>query len=176
MAKVSAKEPGPLLGAVMTAVHAVLMPEAFGDLKPVTKTYKGYTIRTTGGRNGEAFLQFAKRAIDLTDRLPPDLLALVRSMTDIRLEPMNAGGAGALAFGTFKRDRKTGPFYMSFVTNYIGRDPGHMVAALAAGGVYLRRATHPGDTGYRGCELDDVQRRTMSAVRVAPLGSRVNAC
>jgi hypothetical protein len=178
MDKVSAKAPDPLLMAVITAVHAVLMPEDYTPRTPVTETYKGYTIRTTSDRGGQAFLEFAKKAIDLTDRLPPDLLALARSMTDIRLEPLDAGGAGALAFGTFKRDPKTGQFYMSFVTNSLGRDPGHMTVALTAGGVYLRRATGTArpDTGRTDCELDTVEKRARSAVRVAPLGSRVTAC
>jgi hypothetical protein len=178
LGKVSAKEPGALQNAVITAVHAVLVPQAFVDANvAVTETYKGYTIRTINGHNGEAFLHFAKAAIDMSDQLPPDLLKLARAMTDIRYEPPMAGGgsssgAGALAFGTFKRDAKSGQGYMSFVSNTRGRGPAWMVVALVDGGVFLRRGGtgHAGgaDAAHGDCEMDAIEIRTMEALKISP--------
>jgi hypothetical protein len=173
MGKFSAKEPGPLLNAVLLAVHATLMPGTFVNvnaLAHLTETYKGYTIQTFDNPEGRGFLQFAKAAIDVSDRLPPDLLKLARTMTEIRLEPHLSGDTspGAAAFGTFKRDPKTGQAYESFSDNLRGRSPAWMVVTLVGGGVYLRRGDHPRpiDASRGDCEMDDIEMRTMTALRI----------
>jgi hypothetical protein len=182
MGRVSAKEPAQLLTAVTSSVHAVLVPQAFIDARTrtqVTETYKGYTIRTFSDEDGQSFLRFAKLAIDLTDRLPPDLLKLARAMTDIRYEPHVPGDGRAVArtFGTFVRDPKTGQGYVSFGDNQLQRGPAWMVVVLAGGGAYLRRGgtgQMPGgpDPKRGDCEMDGIEFRTRQVLGLDIMHSR----
>ena len=138
---------------------------------PNTVTYKGYTIQTTSGPEGERFVAFIKSVIDMSEQLPPDLLKLARGLTDLRYEPRtpNDNGAGVILRGPFRRDPKTGKGYIGYAENYATRGQAQIVISLVFGGIYQRRDAakiHVSRDTKGDCEIDDYEIKTMEALKL----------
>jgi hypothetical protein len=158
-----------LIGAAAVAVHTSL---SFHPVATATASYQGRTIRYPASDGGRRFLVVVKQAIDMVDRLPPDLAALARSAADLRYEPRRAfdDRGGAITLGEYRHDGATGQGYMSYSNMFETQGSAHVAVSLVDGGIYLRR---DGALAAAKRQLADARKRG-AATDIAAAEQRVN--